>query len=275
MSNKFDYYPKRIICLTEETTEMLYLLGEEDRIVGISKFTKRPERARKEKEKVSAFLNAKLDRIIELKPDLVIGFSDIQADIAQALIKEGISVWISNHRSIDEILKFLVQLGTLVGKKEEAISLVASYEKRIDQIRKETKKWKKRPKVYFEEWYDPLISGIEWVSEIVEIAGGEDVFPEFRSKSLAKGRIIKKPKEVVKRNPDIMLASWCGKKFKLKKVLARKKWNTINAIRNNLIHEIDSTIILQPGPASITEGLEIIHAHIKAWRSENTAKRNS
>lgn len=264
-----NFAPERIICLTEETTEMLYLLGEQDRIVGISSFTKRPKQARKEKEKVSAFLDANLNRIIELKPDLVIGFSDIQADIAQALIKHGISVWVSNHRSVKEIFNFLVQLGALVDKKETAIDLVKGYEKRIAEIQLISSKWEKKPRVYFEEWFDPLITGIEWVTELIEIAGGEDIFPEKKGASLAKDRIIEYPIEVVRRNPDIVLASWCGKKFKLKKMLEREAWHSIIAIKNNQVFEIDSTIILQPGPASVTEGVEIMHAIFKDWNEQN------
>ena len=265
-----DYYPERIVCLTEETTEFLYLLGEEDRIVGISSYTKRPERAKKEKEKVSAFLNAKLDRIIALKPDLVIGFSDIQADIAQSLIKEGLNVWISNHRSVEGILNFLVQLGAIVGKRDKALVLVEAYRKSLIEIQSISSQWVQKPKVYFEEWYDPLISGIQWVSELIEIAGGQEIFPEFRKKSLAKDRIIKNQQKVVQCNPDIILASWCGKKFKFKKMLSREGWSAINAIKNNQVHEIDSTIILQPGPASITEGVEIIHGIFKNWIQRNT-----
>lgn len=266
-----NFAPERIVCLTEETTEFLYLLGEEDRIVGISSFTKRPKQARKEKEKVSAFLDANLSRIIELKPDLVIGFSDIQADIAQALIKQGISVWVSNHRSVKEIFKFLIQLGSLVDKKEAAINLVSGYQQRLTKIQYTSSNWKIKPKVYFEEWFDPLITGIEWVTELIEIAGGIDVFPEKKGASLAKDRIIENPMEVVSRNPDILLASWCGKKFKLKKVLEREAWLSINAIKNEQVFEIDSTIILQPGPASVTEGVEMMHEIFNNWVEQHVS----
>lgn len=260
-----DYSPQRIICLTEETTETLYLLGEQDRIVGISGFTVRPEQARKEKPKVSAFIDANIDEILALRPDLVIGFSDIQSDIAKELIAKGVTVWVNNHRSVDDCMKMMVQLGALVGKREEAIQLVESYHTRIKEIQSIVSNWKVKPKVYFEEWYDPLISGIQWVSELIEIAGGKDVFEEFRLQSLAKDRIIANSSEVVKRNPDIVLVSWCGKMFKPKRMLSREKWDEINALKTNEIHEIDSSIILQPGPASVTEGLEIIHEVFTNW----------
>jgi len=264
-----NFAPNRIVCLTEETTELLYLLGEEDRIVGISNFTKRPTRAAKEKEKVSAFLDADLDRIEALKPDLVMGFSDIQADIAQKLIKRGIGVWITNHRSVKEIFTFIMQLGALFNRKEAALKLVEDYTERMVEIQAVSKGWKRRPSVYFEEWYDPLISGICWVSELIEIAGGVEAFPEFRNAALAKDRIIENPEIVVQRNPDIMLASWCGKKFKLKKVLQRSGWKEIRAIQNQQVFAIDSAVILQPGPASLSQGLEMMHQIFKNWVSQN------
>lgn len=260
-----DFYPQRIICLTEETTETLYLLGEQDRIVGISGFTVRPKRARKEKPKVSAFINAKIDEILDLKPDLVIGFSDIQADIARELISKGITVWVNNHRSVDDILKMIVQLGALVGKTEAALDLVHHFQKRILEIKEVTAQWKVKPKVYFEEWYDPLISGIQWVNELVEIAGGEDVYKENSKESLAKNRIIEYQEEVIQKNPDIILASWCGKKFKPNKMIKREGWDKIRAIQEDEVYEIDSSIILQPGPASVSEGLEILHRIFKNW----------
>ena len=268
MTMEKDFYPQRIVCLTEETTELIYLLGEEDRIVGISGFTVRPVQARKEKPKVSAFTNANIQKIIDLKPDLVIGFSDIQSDIAKKLIKKGITVWVNNHRSVEDIFKMMIQLGSLLGKQEEAIKLVNQYTKRIDEIKSMVSQWKNKPKVYFEEWYDPLISGIQWVSEIITLAGGVDVFQELSKESLAKNRIIEKHKEVVKRNPDIILASWCGKKFKKKKMLARKGWESIEAIEKDQVFEINSSIILQPGPAAVSEGLEIIFAIVKQWQEK-------
>lgn len=263
-----NFSPERIVCLTEETTETLYLLGEQDRIVGISGFTVRPKQARKEKPKVSAFIDAKIDKILELKPDLVIGFSDIQANIAKALIEKGVNVWINNHRSVEEIFKMIIQLGALVNQKEKAIELVIDYKMRIEEINSITNAWTIKPKVYFEEWYDPIITGIKWVSEIIELAGGNDVFPTPKNGCLAKNRIIK-PKKVIEANPDIILASWCGKKFKKKKMLNRKNWEEINAIKQNEIYEIDSSIILQPGPASISEGIEIMHSIFQSWCEKN------
>jgi iron complex transport system substrate-binding protein len=260
-----DYYPQRIVCLTEETTELLYLIGEQDRIVGISGFTVRPKRARKEKPKVSAFIDANIDEILKLKPDLVIGFSDIQADIAQELIKKGVTVWVNNHRSVEEILKMIVQLGSLVGRTQTCLDLVNHYQKRITEIESITAKWKAKPKVYFEEWYDPLISGIKWVSELVEIAGGIDLYANNGNESLAKNRIIEHHKEVLDKDPDIILASWCGKKFKPKRMFDREGWKETKAYQNKNFFEIDSGIILQPGPASISEGLEIMHTIFSNW----------
>ena len=264
-----DYYPSRIICLTEETTELLYLLGEEDRIVGVSGFTRRPTRARKEKPTVSTFLDAKTDEILDLKPDLVIGFSDIQADIAKELIAQGVTVWVNNHRSVQEIFNMMVQLGTLVDKRSEAVAIVDTIKSNINAIEEEFNKWPVRPRVYFEEWFDPLISGIQWVSEIVELAGGKDIFPELGQSSLAKGRIIAEQSKVIDRNPDIILASWCGKMVKKNKIIERPGWAQISAIKNNEIFEIKSEIILQPGPAALMEGLPQIHDIFKKWVANN------
>tara|TARA_B110000503_G_C7165967_1_gene421929 strand:- start:2685 stop:3488 length:804 start_codon:yes stop_codon:yes gene_type:complete len=264
-----DYYPQRIVCLTEETTELLYLIGEQDRIVGISGFTVRPKIARREKPKVSAFIDANIDEILALKPDLVIGFSDIQADIAQQLIKKGITVWVNNHRSVEEIMKMIVQLGALVGRTETCLDLVQHYQKRILEIQELTSLWKAKPKIYFEEWYDPLISGIQWVSELIEMAGGIDLFAENGKESLAKNRIIAKHQEVLNRDPDLILVSWCGKKFKPKRMFEREGWRDTKAFKNDDYHEIDSGIILQPGPASISEGLEIMHKIFSNWVKKN------
>lgn len=262
-----DFRAERIVCLTEESTETLYLLGEEDRIVGISGFTVRPERARKEKPKVSLFTDASIDKIVDLKPDLVIGFSDIQADIAAQLIKKGLNVWVSNQRSVEEIMAYIIQLGSWVGKQEEAIALVNDYQKRLEEIQSITQKWGKRPKVYFEEWYDPLISGISWVSELIEIAGGDECFAHLAKESLAKGRIIAKHEEVIEVNPDVILASWCGKMFKKQKMLSREGWDQIKAVQDDQIFEIDSAIILQPGPAALTDGIEEIFRLLNRWQS--------
>ena len=264
--NLFDYAPQRIICLTEETTETLYLLGEAERIVGISGFTVRPQKARKEKPIVSTFLDAKVEDILDLKPDLVIGFSDIQAEIAKQLIQKGITVWVNNHRSIAGILKMIGQLGALVGKMKEASDLIEDMRTTIAQVKATTQAWQRKPKVYFEEWYDPLISGIQWVSEIIELAGGIEIFPENSRQSLAKNRIIENPEEVVRRNPDIILASWCGKMFKKEKLVRRSHWSSIKAVQTNHVFEINSSIILQPGPAALMEGLPIIHDIFKKWK---------
>ena len=264
-SNMKNYYPERIICLTEETTETLYLLGEQDRIIGISGFTVRPAIARTEKPKISTFIDAQINKICDLKPDLVIGFSDIQGNIAKELIEKGIPVWINNHRSIDGIKRMIFQLGVLVGKKNISLQLIQQINDKILSITKRVEKWENRPKVFFEEWYDPLISGIQWVSEIIQIAGGIDIFPELNNESLAKNRIINNPDLVVQRNPDIILVSWCGKKFKKNKMIDRNDWVNINAIINDKVYEIKSEIILQPGPASLLEGLPIIHNLFNDW----------
>ena len=262
-------YPKRIICLTEESVETLYLLKEENRIVGISKYAVRPERARIEKQVVCTFINANLDKIISLKPDLVIGFSDIQADIAQKLIKRGISVWINNYRSINGIKVMINQIGLLVGRHTEAINLVNKIEKNIKNIINENSKKILKPKIYFEEWFDPLISSIQWVSEIIEICGGLNIYDSNNSKSLAKDRVINNDNVIINFNPDIILVSWCGKKFRKHKMINRKGWNVINAIKNNEIYEIDSSIILQPGPAALIDGLKIINVVINNWYKKN------
>jgi iron complex transport system substrate-binding protein len=266
MSLLGDFFPKRIVCLTEEPTETLYLLGEEHRIVGISGFTVRPARARKEKPKVSAFTTADIGKIMALQPDLVIGFSDIQADIARELIAKGITVWINNHRSVDEIFNMMVQLGSLVGKSDQALVFVNQIRSEMDKIYKASQQIPIIPKVYFEEWYDPLISGSIWVSELIERAGGKDVFKESHVSSLAKDRIIADHQEVVIHNPDIILASWCGKKFKKEKLVSRKNWNQINAVKNNFVFELKSEIILQPGPAAVTEGIAQIATIIEKWK---------
>ena len=259
------YYPERIICLTEETTETLYLLGEQDRIIGISGFTVRPAIARKDKPKISTFIDAKIDKICDLKPDLVIGFSDIQGNIAKELIEKGIPVWINNYRSVQGIKKMIFQLGVLVGRKQASLQLIQQINDQIDSIIKKVEKWENHPKVYFEEWDDPMISGIKWVSEIIQIAGGIDIFPELQNESLAKNRIIHNPDLIVKRNPDIIIASWCGKKFKKDKMINRYGWKDINGVINDKIYEIKSEIILQPGPASVLDGLKIIHNLINDW----------
>jgi iron complex transport system substrate-binding protein len=257
-----DPFPQRIVCLTEEPTEVLYALGEERRIVGISGFTVRPARARKEKPKVSAFTSAKISAILDLEPDLVIGFSDIQADIARDLIRAGIEVWISNHRSVDGILGYIRRLGAMVGAAEKAESFAAEAEAHIAAIRAAAAALPRRPRVYFEEWDEPPISGIRWVAELIRIAGGDDVFPELAEKSLARDRIIADAGEIVRRQPELILGSWCGKKFRSDTVAARPGWQAIPAVRNGQLHEIKSPIILQPGPAALFDGLDALHRRI-------------
>ena len=256
-------YPERIVCLTEETTETLYLLGEERRIVGISGYTVRPPRARKEKPRVSAFLSAKTEKILELKPDLVLGFSDLQADISKDLVKAGLNVVIFNQRSVEEILDFIQVLSSIVGVPEKGERLVASLEGNLEEIRKAPPK--RRPRVYFEEWDEPMISGIRWVSELIEIAGGEDVFKERSLSQGAAGRTISDPAEVARKNPDIILGSWCGKKFRPERVIARPGFERISAVKANQLHEIKSSEILQPGPAALTDGARHIHEIFLAW----------
>ena len=258
-------FPTRIICLTEEPTEVLYALGLEDRIVGISGFTVRPPRARREKPRVSAFTSAKLDRILNLKPDFVVGFSDIQADIAQALIKSGIEVWISNHRSVDGILSYVRRLGALVGAGDRAERYALGLEAHVERVRALASSLPRRPRVYFEEWDDPLISGIRWVSELIGIAGGDDVFSERALCALARDRILQDPGEVVRRAPEIILGSWCGKRFRPDQVAARAGWDEVPAVRSGELHEIKSPLILQPGPAALTDGLDAIHQIVQRW----------
>jgi iron complex transport system substrate-binding protein len=261
---KGDPFPQRIVCLTEEPTEVLYALGEERRIVGISGFTVRPPRARKEKPKVSAFTSAKIGAILELEPDLVIGFSDIQADIARDLIRAGVEVWISNHRSVDGILGYIRRLGAMVGAAEKADRYAGEAQAHIGRIRQAAALLPRRPRVYFEEWDDPPISGIRWVAELIRIAGGDDVFPELAEESLARNRIIADAAEVARRQPDLILGSWCGKKFRPASVAARPGWQDIPAVRNGQLHEIKSPIILQPGPAALFDGLDELHRRIAA-----------
>ncbi len=258
-------FPERIVCLTEEPTEVLYALGEEARIVGISGFTVRPPKARQEKPRISAFTSAKIDKILALKPDLAIGFSDMQADIAQALIKHGVEVWISNHRSVDAILGYVRRLGAMVGADAKATAYAAGLQARIDEVRLSAACLPRRPKVYFEEWDEPPISAIRWVSELITIAGGDDIFPERALASLGRDRIIADPMEVVARAPDIIIGSWCGKKFRPAHVAARPGWQDVPAVLAGELHEIKSPLILQPGPAALTEGLDALHRIISDW----------
>ncbi|MDA8108255.1 MAG: cobalamin-binding protein [Betaproteobacteria bacterium] len=262
-------YPERIVCLTEETTETLYLLGEQHRIVGISGYTVRPPQARREKPRVSAFLSAKIDKILELKPDLVIGFSDLQADILRDLAKAGLDVLVFNQRSVDQILSTILTLSAIVGAAARGRALIERLEKGLEEIRAAAGAFRRRPRVYFEEWDEPMISGIRWVSELVAIAGGEDVFPELARSPAASGRTIAASSEVVRRSPDVILGSWCGKKFRPERVAARPGWSEIPAVRDGELHEIKSADILQPGPAALTDGVRRIHSILAAWSARH------
>lgn len=254
--------PRRIVCLTEETTEWLYLLGEQDRIVGISGYTVRPRRARQEKPRVSAFLDGKIDRIVELNPDLVIGFSDMQAALADKLIRAGLNVWVTNQRSLAEIFDTLRLVAGLVGAADRAEAWIARCQARHAEIAAAAAAWPRRPRVYFEEWDEPMISAIQWVSELVALAGGDDVFPELAVQRMGRDRVIADPLEPARRAPELIVGSWCGKKFRPEKVAARPGWAEVPAVRLGRLHEIKSCDILQPGPAALTDGLEQLHAHI-------------
>jgi iron complex transport system substrate-binding protein len=258
-------FPHRIVCLTEETTETLYLLGEDARIVGISGFTVRPARARREKPKVSAFTSAKIERIVALKPDLVLGFSDLQADIAACLIRAGIEVHVFNHRTVAEILRMIGVLGGMIGCEMKAAALVRELDAGVAAVSAHAATLTRRPRVYFEEWDEPQISAIAWVSELIGIAGGDDCFAELARESLGKNRIIADPLEVPRRAPDIILGSWCGKKFRPESVAARHGWAAIPAVVNGYVREIKSAIILQPGPAALTEGVRALQEVIMEW----------
>jgi iron complex transport system substrate-binding protein len=259
-------FPSRIVCLTEETTETLYLLGEGHRVVGVSGYTVRPPEAR-QKPKVSAFINARFDKIDALKPDLVLAFSDLQADIARELIRRGYPVYTFNQRSVDEILQMIRIVGALVGCAGKGDALASELERGLDEIagrpwRDRAPKARRRPRVFFEEWDAPLISGIRWVEELVEIAGGDPIFPELRDKPLGKDRIVD-PDAVIARDPDVIVASWCGKAMKKRTIVERPGWDRIAAVRDDRIFEIKSTYILQPGPASLTDGVRQLHAILK------------
>jgi iron complex transport system substrate-binding protein len=250
-------YPSRIVCLTEETTETLYLLGEGHRVVGVSGYTVRPPEARR-KPRVSAYISAKYDRIEELQPDLILAFSDLQANITSELVKRGYPVMAFNQRSIPEILQMIRMVGAMVGCADRANALAANLELEIDSVRAAAMRLPRRPRVYFEEWDDPLISGIRWVEELVEIAGGEPIFPELRNGRLGRDRIVS-DSDVIRRRPDVIIASWCGKAVRTARIAARPGWDEIPAVRDGHIYEIKSTYILQPGPASLTEGVHLLH----------------
>jgi len=257
-----DAYPSRIVCLTEETTETLYLLGEGDRVVGISGYTVRPPEAR-QKPKVSSFLHARYEKIEALKPDLILAFSDLQADITNDLVKRGYPVFTFNQRSVAEILQMIRVLAGIVGVPEKGAALAASFEQNLADIRTRASRLPRRPKVFFEEWYDPLISGIRWTEELVEIAGGAPIFPELASAGLAKDRIVTGD-QVMARSPDVIIGSWCGKPVRKERIASRPGWQDVPAVRNGHIYEVKSTYILQPGPAALTEGVAQLERIIAA-----------
>ena len=255
------YPPQRIVCLTEETVETLYLLGEQDRIAGVSGYAVRPARVRREKPRVSAFTSANIPKILALDPDLVLTFSDLQADIVAELVKHGVAVHAFNQRDIAGILAMIRTVGALVGASDKSASLADALAERLERVRASCRR-SDRPRVYFEEWDDPLIAGIGWVSELIEIAGGVDVFAALRSQRAALGRIVD-PDRVVAAQPDVILASWCGKKVRPERIASRPGWSAIPAVANGRVHEIKSPLILQPGPAALTDGLNAIVAALR------------
>lgn len=255
--------PQRIVCLSTETCETLYLLGEQRRIVGISGFTVRPPQARKEKPKVSGFTSARLDKILAVQPDLVLGYCDLQADIAAELAREGLEVHLFNQRDVAGILRMIETLGALVHASARAEQLLAELQAGMRQVAKQAAQLSRRPRVYFEEWNEPLISGIGWVSELIELAGGEDCFAELAAFKRARERIIADPQEVLRRAPELIIGSWCGKRFRPEQVAAREGWQALPALRNGQLHEIKSADILQPGPAALSDGLRQLHALIR------------
>ena len=247
-------YPERIVCLTEETTETLYRIGAGDLVVGVSGFTVRPKEARR-KPKVSSFLDANFDRILELKPDLVLGFSDLQADLARELAIRGVPVYLFNQRSVAQILQVVRILGALVGRSERGESLASELEANLERHARNAAALPRRPRVFFEEWNDPLISGIRWCSELLEIAGGEDICAESRTQQAAKGRVYE-PAEIARRDPEAVIASWCGRKATREKIRARPGWSTVKAVVEDQLYEVKSSYILQPGPAALTDGID-------------------
>lgn len=270
-----DLGPQRIVCLTEETTEWLYLLGQQHRIVGVSGYTVRPPQARHEKPRVSAFLSAKVDKILELKPDCVFGFSDLQADIATELIRKGIQVTVFNQRSVAEIFSMMYQVACLVGQGEQGLAHIRSMQAGLDSMRaavaQRVANGARRPKVFFEEWDTPHISAIQWVSELLGIAGGDDCFPELATQPMGRDRIIADGQDIVARNPDIIIGSWCGKKFRPDNVATREGWQTVNAVRTRQLFEVKSPEILQPGPAALTDGVARMHRIVLQWMDADLA----
>ena len=262
---------QRIACLSTEAVETLYLIGAEDQIAGISGFTVYPARARKEKPKVSGFTTGKLEKILAVKPDLVIAFSDLQADLVRDLVKAGIEAHVFNHRSVAGILNMVTTLGALVDKGLEASNLCEALQERLTEAGHAAKSLPRRPRVYFEEWHEPMISGIGWASELITIAGGDDVFSELAAKHGAKERIIADGAEVIARAPDIIIGSWCGRKFQPDHVRARPGWQHVPAVRDDQLHEIKSADILAPGPTAITRGLPLLSRLFSAWAGKTAA----
>ncbi len=258
-----NFPPQNIVCLTEETVETLYLLGEEKRIVGVTGYAVRPRNVRKEKPRVGSFVSANIKKIKDLKPDLILTFSDVQANLTKQLILEGFNVICFNQQSISEILSMIKYLGSLVGKVEDSFDLVNEILQKINTIKKNTHRIK--PKIYFEEWDEPYISATRWVSEIIEISGGVDIFAKKSRSQKALKRAVSS-QDVINKNPDIIFASWCGKKVNFDKIKKRKGWSSINAVKTNSLFEIKSPIILQPGPAALTDGLSQIHDLILQWQ---------
>jgi len=254
--------PERIVCLTEETVETLYLLGEERRIVGVSGYAVRPARVRREKPRVSAFISADIDKILALEPDLVLAFSDLQADIAAALIRRNVAVHAFNQRDIAGIFAMIETLGALTAAAERAGALVGDLRRHLAAAGNRERP--RSPRVYFEEWDDPMISGLQWVSELIAAAGGIEVFPRLAAAKNAKDRIVT-PQEVIAASPDIIIGSWCGKKFVPARVAARPGFAAVPAVRDGWLREIKSPLILQPGPAALTDGLDALQAIIAAW----------
>ena len=264
-SARRDWGPQRVVCLTEETTEWLYLLGQSHRIVGVSGYTVRPPQARHEKPRVSAFLTAKIDKILALEPDAVFGFSDLQADIASQLVRAGVQVTVFNQRSIEQIFAMLAQVAAMVGCAEAGLAWITQRQQALGHMQAASRGMP-RPKVFFEEWDQPLMSAIQWVSQLLEIAGADDCFGELAGCSLGRDRIVADPQEVIRRAPDMVFGSWCGKKFRPERVAARPGWAAIPAVQHGELHEIKSALILQPGPAALTEGVEQLRQHIHRWQ---------
>jgi iron complex transport system substrate-binding protein len=266
--------PRRIVCLTTETTEVLYLLGQQERIAGISGYTTRPAIARKEKPRISAFTSANIQKILALSPDLVLTCTDLQADIAASMIKAGLEVHAFNQRSVEGMLNMIATLGALTNCSDQAATLIAGLKNQIEQARETAAYLPRKPMIYFEEWDDPMISGIRWVGELIEIAGGMDCFAELSKHDAAKDRIIADATEVIRRNPDIIIGSWCGKKFQPEHVMQRAGWSAINAVQSGFVHEIKSADILQPGPSIITAGLKQLQTIVQRWGATQSFKKH-